>query len=266
MEKLLSKKGILVVSFGTSYRKVEEVSIRVCEQNIAQSFPDYELRRAFTSSIIRRILEERDGLFIPDTKQALQAMLQEGFTEVIVQPLHIIPGEEYHEKVLQPAQAMAGHFTKLLVGRPLLTTINDYKEVVTALHSHLVAPGEFQAHVLMGHGSSHPANACYSCLQLMLFESFPRVFVATVEGYPELAQVIPQLRKQGIREVILSPFMLVAGDHAHNDLAGAEEESWQSILEREGFAVSVILKGLGEYPVYQEFFVNRIKDCLEGKP
>jgi len=265
MEKLVSKKGILVVSFGTSYREVEEVSIQACERKIAQSFPEYALRRAFTSSIIRRILQERDGLFIPDTTQALQAMHAEGFTEVIVQPLHIIPGEEYQEKVLQPAQAMAGLFDKLLVGRPLLATINDYKEVVAALQSQLPAPGEFQAHILMGHGSSHPANACYSCLQLMLYDSFPRVFVGTVEGYPELTQVIPQLKKQGIREVILSPFMLVAGDHALNDLAGNEEESWKSILEREGFAVSVILKGLGEYPVYQDFFVNRIKDCIGGK-
>jgi len=118
----------------------------------------------------------------------------------------------------------------------------------------------------MGHGSSHPANASYSCLQLMLYDAFPRVFVATVEGYPELENILPRLKELGIKEVTLSPLMLVAGDHAQNDLAGPGEDSWQSLLEKEGYTVSLIMKGLGEYPIYQELFVQRIRDSLAGQP
>lgn len=257
------KKGILVVSFGTSYAQVRTDTIEACEKRIAEAFPEYQIRRAFTSGIIRKILRERDGFITEDTAEALVRMREEGFLEVIIQPLHIIPGEEYHEKVLQVADRFRDSFRRLAIGRPILMTIEDYYRAAEALEWQLPPMRPQQGVVLMGHGSTHPANASYACLQLVLRETRPDVLVATVEGYPTLAHIIPQLKERGISEVILMPYMLVAGDHALNDMAGAEEDSWRSVLTREGFNVQTFLHGLGENPRYQDLYLQHIRDCLQ---
>lgn len=261
--RALSRKGILVVSFGTSFADIRKKTIEACEDRIALEFPGFEIRRAFTSNIIRKILRERDGLIVDNTYEALKKMKEENFSQVIVQPLHIIPGEEFHSKVLEPLKEFKGEFDKLAVGRPLLTNIEDYRIAIEALDKQLPPLCENEAVVLMGHGSAHPANACYSCLQQMLTESRPNIFVATVEGYPELGHVIPKLKSAGIKKVTLMAYMLVAGDHAINDMAGSEEDSWKSILEKEGFRVRADLRGLGENPACQDIYIDHIKDCLK---
>lgn len=260
------RKGILAVSFGTTYREVCQKTIEACERKLTQSFPGYEIRRAFTSNMIRKILRERDGLAVDDTAQALERMLADGFNQVILQPLHIIPGEEYHEKVLKPAAPYRERFQQLVIGRPILTTLADYREAIDALRSQLPSLRENEAVVLMGHGSAHPANACYSCLQLMFYDTLANVYIGTVEGYPILENIIPRLKEKGIRVVNLMPYMLVAGDHALNDMAGDEEDSWKNILEREGFTVRVSLQGLGENSAYQDIYVRRVWDCIHGNP
>ncbi len=265
-EPTVDKKGILVVSFGTSYADTRKVTIEACENKIAASFQDYEVRRAFTSNIIRKKLQERDNIQIDSFEEALTKMKEDGFTEVVVQPLHIIPGEEYSEKIIEPAAQFQDSFKKLVIGRPILTNIEDYKIAAEALKVQMPELKKDQAVVFMGHGTHHPANACYSCLQLVLNDTYDNVFVGTVEGYPTLDNIIPQLKEAGVKEVTLMPYMLVAGDHANNDMAGDEEDSWKTILKKEGFTVKTYIHGLGENPEYQNIYVQHVQDCIEGNP
>lgn len=259
------KKGILVVSFGTSYADTRKVTIEACEKKIDESFPEYEVRRAFTSNIIIKKLKERDNIEIDNPEEALSKMKEEGFNEVIVQPLHIMPGIEY-EEVLDAVNKFEDSFEKITVGRPILYGIEDYKVAVEALKQQLPKLNKDQAVVVMGHGTSHPANACYSCLQSVIDDEGLNVFVGTVEGYPEIENVIAKLKKNKIKEVTLMPYMVVAGDHASNDMAGDEEDSWKNILKKEGFIVNVYLHGLGENVGYQDIYVQRVQDCIDGNP
>lgn len=257
------KKGILVVSFGTTHEDTRKSCIESVEKRIAEEFLWLDVRRAFTSNMIINKLKSRDNLIIDTPEQALKKMKDEEFDEVIIQPLHIIPGKEYGE-IVETVKIYEKSFKKLILGRPLLTLVEDYKIAVDALKHQLPELREDKAVLLMGHGTYHPANACYSCLQSVINDENLNVYVGTVEGYPELDDIIPKLKKASIKEVILMPFMLVAGDHAKNDLAG-EEDSWKSILEKEGFEVEVYLHGLGENPEYQNIYVKHIKDAMAGK-
>lgn len=259
----MKDKVILVVSFGTTYHETCEKTIGACEEQMARSFPEYQVRRAFTSNIVRKILQERDGLSVDNTAEALEKIADDGFQEVVIQPLHIIPGEEYHEKVLAPAAEYQDKFARFAVGRPLLYDFESYRAALEALRRQLPPRDGDHAVVLMGHGSAHFANACYAMLQLLLFEELPGVYLANIEGYPGLEKIIPKLKAAGIREVTLQPYMLVAGDHAQNDMAGEKEDSWKNILQEAGFKVNVHLAGLGENPAYREIFVQRVRDCMQ---
>lgn len=258
------KKGILVVSFGTSYADTRKVTIEACENKIAENFPDYEVRRAFTSNIIIKVLKDRDKITVNTPKEALTKMQEEGFSEVVVQPLHIIPGEEYNEKILKTVDEFKDSFKSLSVGRPILYGIEDYKDAVEALKVQLPELKANQAVVLMGHGTEHPANASYACLQSVIEDEGLNVIVGTVEGYPALSDVIKKLKARDIKEVTLMPYMVVAGDHASNDMAGDEEDSWKSILKKEGFVVNTYLHGLGENPEYQKLYVERVQNAIDA--
>jgi sirohydrochlorin cobaltochelatase len=255
------KKGILVVSFGTSYADTRALTLNLIEEKIASSFPDYEVRRAFTSVVIRKILRERDGIRVDDPKTALEGMAEDGFSEVIVQSTHILNGSEFHELVME-VNRVKTTFTKLNLGMPVLSDTQDYRMAIDALRYQLPPLSKGQAVVLMGHGTHHPANAAYPALQYMLFEEGLQVFIGTVEGYPSLGDVIHALKKREIEEVTLMPFMIVAGDHAKNDMAGEDNESWKNILRGEGFRVHVYLHGLGENPRYHDIFVKHVRDAI----
>lgn len=256
------KKGILVVSFGTSYEHTRKANIEAVENKIDEAFEAYEVRRAFTSSRIIKKLKERDNISIDNPSEALSKMKEEGFEEVIIQPLHIIPGIEY-EKIVSVFKEFKGEFEKIEIGTPILYSIDDYEEAVDALKSQLPDIYDGSAVVLMGHGTYHPSNACYSCLQLFLSDEGLNVYVGTVEGYPEIEHIIPKLKNENIKEVILMPYMLVAGDHAINDMASDEEESWKSLLKKEGFIVNTYLHGLGENPNYQMIYVNHVREAIK---
>ncbi|MDK2821336.1 MAG: sirohydrochlorin cobaltochelatase [Clostridia bacterium] len=262
----IGKKGILVVSFGTSYENTRKACIESVENKIAKIFPEYEIRRAFTSQIIIKKLAERDNIKIDNPKEALQKMKEEGFSEVIVQPLHIINGSEF-EEIVEVVKEFEGSFDKLSLGRPILTHVKDYKIAVEAIKEQLPKLDKGQAVVFMGHGSEHPANSAYACLQSVINHSDlnGKVFIATVEGYPTLDYVIEDLKTKNINEVILMPFMLVAGDHAINDMAGDEEDSWKTILQKEGYVVSTYLHGLGENPAFQQIYIDHVKDTIQGE-
>lgn len=260
------KKGILVVSFGTSFFDTFKACIESTEDRIKEAFPEYEVRRAFTSYMILNKLKREYDIHIDRTEEALEKMKQDGFTEVYVQPLHIMPGDEY-DKIINGVNQYKDSFDKLVLGRPILYRERDYIIAAEALKNQLPAMNEKQGVVLMGHGSTHPANASYALFQCILNDNgYGNIFVGTVEGYPMLDNIIPKLKEKNLEEVTLMPYMLVAGDHAINDMASDEEDSWKTQLENEGFKVNVYLHGLGENKAYQDIYVQHVKDCIEGNP
>jgi sirohydrochlorin cobaltochelatase len=259
----VDKKALLVVSFGTSYEDTRKVTIEATEDRLAKEFPDYEVRRAFTSNIIINKLKERDGLLIDTPAEALQKLYDEGFGTVLIQPLHIINGAEYDD-VIEESILFRDKFEKFGVGRPILTSHEDYSAAIEALKGEFDGLKKDEAFIFMGHGTHHDANSAYACLDYMLkIEGYENVFVGTVEGFPTLENIIPQLEKKNIKKVKLMPFMLVAGDHANNDMAGDEEDSWKMILKGEGYEVETILKGLGENEGIRDIYVEHAKALME---
>lgn len=268
-----AKKAILVVSFGTTYGETRKLTIEAVENKIRATFPDYEVRSAFTSRIVIKKLAERDGIQIDTEKQALEKLKNEGYTEVIVQPLHIEAGEEY-EKVSRVVAhyAHSKAFTKISLGRPVLyysgqeDKSDDYTIAIEAIQTQLPKLGRYDAVAMMGHGGVHPSNAAYSALQMKMQDAgLKNVFVFTVEGYPTVENVIKKCKEQKIKKITLMPFMVVAGDHATNDMAGDEEDSFKSQLLRAGFKVDTYLHGLGENPAIQDIYVQHVKDAIVGK-
>lgn len=255
------KQAILAVSFGTTYPDTLEKTIAATEAALAEAYPGWPVYRAFTSGMILKKLRQRDGVEIDNVAQAMARLEREGYTQVAVQSTHVMHGEEY-EKML--AQLEPYKLTmEIAVGAPLLHAQSDYEAVADALLSWLPLPGDGEALVLMGHGTAHFANSAYAQMEHVLQSRCPRIYIATVEGYPTLESVAEQLQRQPeIRRLTLAPFMLVAGDHARNDMAGGED-SWKEVLEGKGYEVACILQGLGECPAIQKLFVAHCGEAME---
>jgi len=256
------RQALLVVSFGTSYEETLEKTIAATERSLAAAYPDYELRRAFTSGIVIRVLAKR-GVMVDDVPTALGRLRDEGYERVVIQPLHLIPGVEYHE-VLSAAASFRGAFAELAVGEPLLSGAESYFELARALEPTLpsCAPGE--AVVFMGHGTHHAANAAYPTMQRAFDDLGLPAYVGTVEGYPELPGVMRLLKRDGVKKVTLLPLMLVAGDHATNDMAGDEDDSWKNVLTAEGFEVECVLRGLGERASVRGLYAAKAGAAMES--
>lgn len=276
-QKAATKKAIMVVSFGTSYPETLKQNIESVENHIRAAFPDYDVRRAFTSRTVIKRLAERDGVQIDNEVQALERLRNEGYQEVYIQPLHIVAGAEYDKVkrlVSRYAHAQDKAFEKIRLGRPLLYSMgqeehpDDYGIAIKALLGQLPAPDRASAVVLMGHGGIHPANAAYGVFQLKLEDAggLANVYIYTVEGYPSLTRIIGKLKEKQVKKVTLMPFLLVAGDHAINDMAGEEEDSAKSQLVAAGFEVTVYLQGLGENPAIREIYVDHLKAAIEHSP
>lgn len=257
------KQAILVVSFGTSYLDTLEKNIEAIEQEIAAALPDFCCRRAFTSGIIMKKLRQRDGIEIDNVAQALTRLAADGFEAVVLQPTHVMNGEEYDKlcRLAAPFQAQL----RLTIGAPLLTSVDDYLDTAAALMASIPEPAPDEALIFMGHGTPHFANAAYALMEYVLHDlGWEHAYVATVEGYPELHHVIAKLHRQPqIKRVRLHPFMVVAGDHAKNDMAGDEDESWRSQLEAEGYEVSCVLQGLGEYAPIRRLFARHALEAAQ---
>ncbi len=254
------KKGILVVSFGTSYEETLKKNIERIENRIRDAFEPMEVRRAFTSNMIIKKLRGQ-GMQIDTAEEALKAMIADGFTEIYVQPLHVIPGFEY-EKV-QKAVSLARHNrgVKIELGKPLIDGIETYHELIKAFEQEFAPEVYGTGYLLMGHGSEHFANAAYSMLQRLFDEKRSDVIIVNVEGYPEMDDVLESI-KEKFTHLTLIPLMMVAGDHAINDMASDEEDSFKTILEAEGIKATPVLKGMGENPEIGELFVSRIKSLM----
>ncbi len=259
-----SKKAILVVSFGTSYAETRAKTIDATEAAIGAAYPDYVIRRAFTSKMIIRILKDRDGIFVDTPEEALQRLCDEGFEEVIVQSLHIINGSEYHD-TLKVCSRFRPRFSRFAHGTALLNSPEDYKAVARAFaaHSPALEPGE--ALLLMGHGSVHGSNAAYPALDYTFKQlGYSHIHVGTVEGYPELPEVLELMAPHRYRKVYLMPLMLVCGDHAVNDMASDEADSWKSVIEAQGCQAEPILMGMGEMPEIRQLFTDHLQKTLEA--
>ncbi len=253
------KKGILLVAFGTSEASAK-VSFQHIEAKVKKAFPGVDVRWAYTSHIIRHKLAGQ-GDIILSPAQALAKMMDEGYTHVAVQSLHTIPGEEYHELAMtvNGFKAMPGGFDRLILGFPLLGAQDTVAKAVDAIFATLPkARKANDAVVLMGHGTHHPGNIYYSAMNWQLQQKDPNIIMGTVEGYPELGDVIAWLKERKTGKVWLMPFMSVAGDHAKNDMAGDEEDSWKSRLTKAGFSCQTVLKGTAEYDEFTDIWVEQL--------
>ncbi|MDO5117256.1 MAG: sirohydrochlorin cobaltochelatase [Eggerthellaceae bacterium] len=265
----IGEKEILVVSFGTSFNDSRVATIGGIEKAIAAAYPDWSVRRAFTAQIIINHIQARDGEVIDNVEQAMDRAVANGVKQLIVQPTHLMHGAEYDELV----EAINKYADKMTItfAEPLLgevgadaTVINaDKKAVAEAVVADAAVP-EDTALVLMGHGTSHTANITYTQMQTQMDElGYKNVFIGTVEGEPEgtdAESIIAKVKEAGYEKVVLRPLMVVAGDHANNDMADPDDdESWYSQFTAEGnFAadnVTCQIAGLGQIPAVQQIYV-----------
>ncbi len=256
------KKGILVVSFGTSYEETRRKTLDRIEQDVQARYPDRPVCRAFTSGKIREKLRTRDGIEIPDVTGAMEKMAEDGINEVYIQPTFVIRGHEY-DQMISEARSCRPLFARVFAGSPLLSLREDRTRVIQILAQELQLKKE-QAYVLMGHSSDHPSNSVYASLDRELKTlGYPNIFLGTVEATPTFGTVMRKVKKLHPEQVVLAPFMMVAGNHALNDLAGEQEDSWKSRFEQEGFSVSCSMRGLGEYEEIRALLIEHLEEAAE---
>ncbi|MFH1091404.1 MAG: sirohydrochlorin cobaltochelatase [Pseudomonadota bacterium] len=257
------KKGILLVAFGSSEPKAQ-AAFKNIEDKVKAAFPGLPIYWAYTSSIIRKKLA-KEGKVLDSPALALARMADEGFTHVAVQSLHTIPGEEYNYlvQVINSQSGLPKGIKKIALGNPLLAEPQDLIKAAEALAANVPKDRQkSEAVILMGHGTHHPSNAFYPAMQYYLWKKDPNIFIGTVEGSPSLEDILADLKQKGIKKAWLMPFMSVAGDHALNDMAGEEKDSWKSILTRAGIACVPILKGTAEFDNLAAIWVEHLKAAM----
>ena len=281
----IGENEILVVSFGTSFNDSRVADIKGIEDALQEAFPDWSVRRAFTAQIIINHVQARDGEYIDNMDQALDRAVANGVKNLIIQPTHLMHGAEYDE-LMEAVEAYQGQFETVKVAEPLLgevgtdaTVINADKAVVAeAITTEAVKDAGYDsldaakedgvAFVFMGHGTSHTAKVSYSQMQTQMGElGYDNVFIGTVEGEPEetaCEAVIDAVAQAGYKKVILRPLMVVAGDHANNDMAGDDEDSWKRIFTASGKfdSVDTQITGLGSIDAIQQLYVAHTKDVI----
>ncbi len=267
----MSKKAILVVSFGTAYLDALQKSIGSTEENFKVAFPEYEVRRAFTSSAVIEKLAEKCDVQVDGVGEALERLATDGFEEVYIQPLYLVADKTLNhikDYVITLAHSKEKKFKKIKMSRPLLLSMglkdhpDDYTILIEAMKTKMPELGSDKAVVLMCNGS-HQME--YSVLQLKLADAgIKNAFVYTAEGYPSLERVIRQLEENQVKEVVLAPFLLVASEHVLAYISSDKADSAKSKLEAKGYIVSVHTSGLGENPAVQAIYVQHLKDALRA--
>lgn len=263
-----NKDAILVMTFGTTYTDTRAKTIDAVEKAIQQAHPDIPVFEAYTSHIIIDRVKAKEGIQKLTPEEAFEKLKAEGYTRVAVVSLDVIPGMEYLYDSIVTKQ-YAQDFKEISLATPLMYfqgTEGEPDQVVdflNALSTQFPKIGPEDAVLLMAHGTPHPANAYYSVIQDRIHElGLNNVYVYSVEGRPNLDDVIPHLKRKGIKHVTLMPIMMVAGDHANNDMAGSEPDSHKSILEAEGLTVDTYLHGLGENAAIRDIYVDRANEAV----
>lgn len=256
--------AILVVSFGTSVNETRSLTIDAIEESIRNAYPDCAVYRAWTSKIICARLLRRDHVKIDSVTEAMIRMKDDGIHDVIIQPTHVINGIE-NEQMKQDALEFLNEFSSIRIGNPLLTEESDNEAIINAVAEEFSALSGDEMLVLMGHGTTHYANSIYAALDYRFKDhGHMNIFLGTVEAYPAIDTLLRIAAKRKPKTVILAPFMIVAGDHALNDMSGDDESSWRSRFEAAGFSVQCELKGLGQYPAVQQMFVDHVARARNG--
>lgn len=265
LEDTNKKQAILVVSFGTSYDETRKVTIDAIENSIQEAFPEFRIYRAWTSKMILAKIKKRDGIHINNVKEAMEQMKADGITDVVVQPTHVINGIE-NDLMQEDALSYQESFHSIRFGNPLLTTEEDNQTVIQAVSSEFSSLSEDEVLVMMGHGTTHYANAIYAALDYAFKDyGHENIYLGTVEAYPSMSSILKMIAAKKPKKVVLAPFMIVAGDHARNDMAGDDPESWYCQLKEAGYHVECVLKGLGEYSSIRNLFINHIQMTLNEK-
>lgn len=257
------KPVLLVVSFGSSYNDTRDADIGALESALQDAYPDYEVRRAFTSQTIIDILAEREDLEIDNVTEAMDRLVADGVKDVVVQPTHVMPGFEYDDIVSEVSEYEA-QFDSFKIGEPLLSSDADYDALIAVLAEETADYNEEgTAVVFMGHGTHHESNAAYATLQQKITDAgYDNYFIGTVEAEPSLEDVMALVKESGAEKVVLIPLMIVAGDHANNDMAGDEEGSWKTEFENAGYEVECVLSGMGRYEGVQQILIDHAADAM----
>ena len=259
------KPVILVVSFGTSYNDSRHITIGAIEDAIRETYPDYDVRRAFTAQIIIDKLAERDGIVIDNFEQAMDKLVEEGVQKVVVQPTHLMAGYEYTDVLNSLQQNYADKFDAIVLGDPLLTSDEDYSAVVEAICDATAEYDDGQTAIcFMGHGTEADSNEDYTHLQQVLTDAgHTSYFVGTVEATPTFDDVVEAAQAAGFTRAVLRPLMVVAGDHANNDMADTEDpDSFASKFIAAGFEVECVVEGLGQLVAIDDIYVRHVADAI----
>lgn len=257
----IGQRELLVVSFGTSYNDARRLSIGGVEDALQTAFPDWSVRRAFTSQIVLDHVKARDGVSMDNVSDALDRAAGNGVRTLVVQPTHLMNGFEYQE-LAEAVQDRAATFDGVAIGAPLLTSDDDFQRVADAVVSSTAEYDDGQTAIcLMGHGTEAASNGVYEKIQSFFPTGY---YVGTVEASPSVEDVLSALRDERYTKVVLMPLMIVAGDHANNDMAGDEPESWKSVFEGAGYEVTCVLRGLGELEAVQQLFVEHAQAAMDA--
>ena len=267
MANLANKDAIVVMTFGTTFKETREKTIDATVKAIQAKHPNTKVVTAYTSHIIIDRVKAKEGIKYPTPEEALEQLKKEGYTRVALATLDVIPGMEYNYDI-GVYHNYKDQFKKMTLGTTLMywqgqeEQADDVTETINALATQFPKQGKNDAILIMAHGTPQVSNAYYSVIQAKLDEAgYKNVYVYTVEGWPSLETVMPKLKKNGIKHVTLMPMMMVAGDHANNDMAGAEEDSHKSILEKAGYKVDAYIHGTGENKAVRDLYVKRAEDA-----
>ena len=270
MQDLPDKDALVVMSFGTTMKETRDKTINATLAEIRNALPDVKVVVAYTSHIIIDRIKAKEGVVVPTPEEALEQLKAEGYTRIALASLDIIPGMEYDYKC-GIYRNYRNQFKKMTMGLPLLfwqgqeDQRDDVAETVKAFATQFPDLAGDEALLVMTHGTPHPSNAFYAVIQDRLNKlGRGNIHVYSVEGMPVLEHVIPVLKEEGVKHVTLMPMMMVAGDHANNDMAGDEDDSHKVILQKEGFTVTPYIHGMGENPAIRKIFVERALESWDA--
>ncbi|MGN1026826.1 MAG: sirohydrochlorin cobaltochelatase [Faecousia sp.] len=260
----IGENELLVISFGTSFNDNRRLTVGAIEEAMEKAFPEYSVRRGFTSQIIIDHVKRRDSEVIDNVGEALDRAVANGVKNLVIQPTHLMDGFEYNDVVNEVAQ-YADAFETLCVGAPLLTSEEDFQIVAKALVDATASYDDGKTAIcFMGHGTEAESNKVYAKMQQVLTDSgYANYFVGTVEAAPTVEDVLAMVQAGNYERVVLRPMMIVAGDHANNDMAGSEEDSWKSIFEAAGFEVICEIRGLGELESIQNLLIAHAQAAID---